>query len=74
MKLRHQILIPMGCVLLATVMVASLTDAWLAARAVRLRFQRQLLEIRSTLADAGFPPLSNQIRNGRKCLTPHPSI
>jgi len=63
--LRSQILLPMGCVMLATVVAVSSVDAWLAGRRAQEQIEKQLREIGGTLAGASFPLTDNVLQQMR---------
>lgn len=53
--LRRQILLPMVAVMLATIVVVSGLNAWLATRRVERAIQRQLADVVRTLSGTNFP-------------------
>lgn len=63
--LRSQILLPMACVMLATVAAISSVTAWLAGRRAQQQIETQLREIGRTLAGASFPLTDNVLRQTR---------
>ncbi len=63
--LRSQILLPMACVMLATVVAVGSVDAWLAGGRAQQQIETQLREIGRTLAGASFPLTDNVLQQMR---------
>jgi signal transduction histidine kinase len=63
--LRSQIMFPMACVMLATVVAISGLNAWFAGRQAVDRIQSQLRDISETLAATSFPLTDSVLKNMR---------
>jgi signal transduction histidine kinase len=63
--LRSQIMFPMACVMLATVVAISVWNAWLAGRQAIDRIQSQLRDISETLAVTSFPLTDSVLKSMR---------
>lgn len=53
--LRYQILVPFAGVMLGSVLVVSLLNAWLAAKRTQRQIESQLHDVARTLVDSSFP-------------------
>lgn len=63
--LRSQIMFPMACVMLATVVASSGLNAWFAGRQAIGRIQSQLRDISGTLVATSFPLTDSVLKNMR---------
>jgi signal transduction histidine kinase len=63
--LRTQILFPMACLMLATLVATSVLNAWFAGRQAIDRIQSQLRDIGETLASTSFPLTDSVLKNMR---------
>jgi signal transduction histidine kinase len=63
--LRSQIMFPMACVMLATVVAISGLNAWFAGRQAIDRIESQLREISETLVATSFPLTDSVLKNMR---------
>jgi signal transduction histidine kinase len=63
--LRHQILLPMVGILLLTIGVVSVLNAWLASRRVRRQIETQLVDLAETLQATNFPLESSVLKQTR---------
>ena len=53
--LKYQIMIPMSCLVVTTLILLSVANAWLAGRRVRQQIETQLRDIAETLTRSAFP-------------------
>ena len=63
--LRNQILLPMTCLMAATLMIVSSVDAFLAARGARREIESKLADVSDTLASANYPLTDAVLRQMR---------